>query len=58
MDTTFSSNILRKAVQFVSLHNNNIRHTATKMATLPVSSGDKTPADSLEEQWRSRITGS
>ena len=55
-DTTFSSLILRKAVlQFLSLHNDNIRHAATKMATLSVSSGDKTSAENLEEQLRSKI---
>ena len=52
-ETTFSSLILRKAVlQFLSLHNDNIRHTATKMATLSVSSGDKTSAENLEvSEW-------
>ena len=54
-DSTFSSLILRKAVlQFLSLHNDNIRRTATKMASLCVSSGDKTSAGSLD-QWRSKI---
>ena len=54
--STFSSLIWRKAVlQFLSLHIDDILHTATKMATLPVSSGDKTSADSLEKQWGSKI---
>ena len=38
-------------LQFLSLHIDDILYTATKMATLPVSSGDKTSADSLEKQW-------
>ena len=51
-DATFSSLILRKAVlQFLSLHDDNIRHIATKMASL----SSETSAASLEEQWRSKI---
>jgi len=52
----FTPVLMRRVIlQYLAFHHNNVRHTATKLATLSVACGDKDTEEIIENRWRSKI---